>query len=59
MMDEKNMENMHEEDELRPIPLTAREKFILGALIAVTSLWTILLCKALGWVVMWIKGMLG
>lgn len=37
-------------------PLTLREKFFLGALIAVTALWTVLLCEGLEWVVEWIRG---
>lgn len=48
--------NEKHEDNLRPAPLTFREKFFLGALIVVTALWTVLLCEGLEWVVQWIKG---
>lgn len=47
------------DDELRPAPLTFREKIFLAGLIAVTALWTILLCKGLEWAVWWIKEVLG
>lgn len=55
MNENENMPHV-EEDTLRPKPLTLREKFFLGALIAVTALWTVLLCEGLEWVVEWIRG---
>lgn len=58
-MEDKSMEKLPEEDELRPEPLTFREKVFLAGLIVVTALWTILLSKGLEWAVWWIKGVLG
>lgn len=57
-MDDKRMNGMPEEDGLRPEPLTLREKFILGALIAVTALWTILLCRGVEWASVWIRSII-
>lgn len=51
-------DNLPEEDGLRPEPLTLREKFILGALIAVTALWTILLCRGLEWASVWLRSIM-
>lgn len=57
MMDDKRMENLPEEDGLRPEPLTLRGKFIIGALIAVSALWGILLWKLAGWLVWGVKSL--
>lgn len=48
--------NENYDDNLRPAPLTFREKFILGALMAVTGLWTILLVEGVEWIVWVVKG---
>lgn len=52
---------MHDErdDDLREEPLTFGEQFFLGALIAVSALWGILLWKIGGWIVWWVKGVFG
>ena len=50
--------NENHDDNLRPAPLTFREKFFLGALMVITGLWTLLLVEGVEWVVEWIKGVL-
>lgn len=60
MMDDKRMENLPEEArEPEKEQMTIHDKIFVILLWLVTTLWVALMIRIGGWVVWWIRGMLG
>lgn len=53
------MDDWRNEEEYRHEPMTRWDKCWLAVLGLITALWVAFLIKAGGWVVYWIKGVLG